>query len=59
MRWLSQEQSQIFDVVAAMLHLGNVDFNLDATVAHGDDTARVTDAAPLHQAASLLQVARW
>ena len=51
-----EEQSQILDLVAAMLHMGNCEFAHDASVTHGDNAAKVCSPEQVQKAATLLGV---
>ena len=49
-----EEQSALFDALAALLHLGNTTFVADSAVSHGDDAARLSSVTPVEHAAALL-----
>ena len=49
-------QLAVFDVIAALLHIGNCEFTHDATVAHGDNAAKLADPAPIAAASKLFGV---
>jgi myosin heavy subunit len=52
LKFTSDEKSVLFRTIAAVLHLGNVQFQN----APGSDKAKIVDMAPLQQAASLLKL---
>lgn len=52
----ADEVSSIFDVVGALLHLTNADFDADATVTHSDSHAKLSSLAPVEAAARLLGI---
>ena len=49
------EQKQLLNATAAVLHLGELKLAKDEKVAHGDDAAKIADFGPLDTAAALLQ----
>ena len=51
----ADEQKQLLNATAAVLHLGELKLAKDEKVAHGDDAAKIADFGPLDTAAALLQ----
>lgn len=53
-----EEAAQALDLVAAVLHVGNIEFEIDARAKHGDNQAKIVGprhGSPVNHAADLLQ----
>ena len=53
-----EEHGAIVDILAALLHLGSLEFALDASVTNADDASKLVDQRPAEEAAALLCVDR-